>query len=265
MRLPEMTPTIERVANKYPNAILRRLRLHGLNEGGIKLRILMELSEAGQTNVYQLWKRLHDEHARYYTTVLRALHPLKTMHLVRVVPSSGTGRSERIYAITLLGDLILALVKGGWKSAAELLAERSPSFRECIRAHFSRDPYRYWSLTRDVIEEYVKIAWEYIATDVDIDSFTDVEEIVRRYEIEWVKEHIVNELNDPSSRLWISKYLKKMSQVDWIWSELLSFLDDHIAQEKEWLQTLDEFKSDLVSAEKRVKLTQFFSQKEGNV
>lgn len=263
MRFPKMTPRIERVANKYRNAVLRRLRLHGLKEGEIKLRILMELSGAGQTNVYKLWKRLHD--VRYYTTVLRALAPLKLMKLVRVVPSSGTGRSERIYAITPLGELILALVKGGWRSAAQLLAEDSPSFRECVKAHFSRYPYYYWGLTRDIIEEYVKIAWKYVATDIDIASFTDVEEIVRRREIEWVKEHIVNELNDPSSRLWISKYLKKMSQVDWIWSELLSFLDDHIAQEKEWLQTLDEFKSDLVSAEKRVKLTQFFSQKKGNV
>jgi len=261
MRFPEMPLTIARVADKYRNDILRGgprtgLRLHGLEEGKIKIRILTKLSTTGQTNVYKLWKSLHD--AGHYTTVLRALGPLQLMKLVRVAPSSGTGRKSRMYSITLLGELILALVKGGWRSAAQLLAENSPSFRECIRAHFSRNPYRYWSLTRDVIKEYVETAWKYLDPDVDIAPFIDIEEVVKRIEVDWIKAHITEQLDDPSSRPWISKYLKRMSHFDWIASELSAFLDNYITNEREWLQTLEEFRRDLLLSEKSLKLPQFF-------
>lgn len=268
MRFPEMTPTIARVADKYRNEILRNppptgLRLHGLKEGEIKPRILMELSKAGQTNVYNLWKRLHD--VGHYSTVLRALRPLKDMNLVRVVPSNGIGRNARVYTITWFGKLILALVNGGWRSAAQLLAEVSPSFRESIIAHFSHDPYRYWPLTRDIIKEYVKAVWEHLLEDIDIASFLDIEEIVKRIEVDWIEANVIEHLSEPSSRPWISKYLKRMSHVSWIKSELLPFIDDYIEEQKEWLQILNGFRSDMLSAEKSMKLTKFFSgEKEEN-
>jgi hypothetical protein len=258
-----MTPTIARVANKNRNDILRDnprpmgLRLQGLKEGEIKLRILMELSKAGQTNVYKLWKRLHD--GGHYSTVLRALRVLKLLNLVKVVPSNETERNARVYTITRFGELILALVKGGWRSVAQLLAEVSPSFRECIIVHFSHDPYYYWKLARDVIREYVKAVWEHLSDDIDIASLLDIEEIVKRIELDWIKENIVEQFNDPSSRPLISKYIKRMSHISWVKSELLPFIDDYIEEKKEWLRILNDFRSDMLSDEKCVKLTKFIS------
>lgn len=249
MRFPEMSPAIKKIADKSCNNILQGL---GLKEGGTALRVLTELSEAGGANVYELWRKMPG--VGHYSTVLRALRKLEQENLVRVVPSSGEGRSQKICAMTLYGELILALVKDGWKLAAQLLAEKSSTFRDCIRAHFSRDPYYYWGLTRDIIEE--------IKTYIIID-IPDIEEIVRRLEIEWIEAHIVEELDNPSSRLWISKYLKRMSHAGWIRSELLPYLADYIEKERDWLQTLDGFKNDLLSVEKRAKLTQFFSEKKG--
>jgi DNA-binding PadR family transcriptional regulator len=265
MHFPEMTPTIATVADKQRNDILRDnpppkgLRLQGLKEGEIKLGILMELSKAGQTNVYKLWKRLHD--SGHYSTVLRALRVLKFFNLVRVVPSNGTGRNTKVYTITRFGELILALVKGGWRLVAQLLAKVSPSFRKCIIVHFPHDPYYYWKLARDVIREYVKAGWEHALEDIDIDSLLNIEEIVKRIEIDWIKTHIVEEIDNPSSRPWISKYIKRTSDIPWIKSELLPFIDDYIEEQKEWLQVLNGFRSDMLSAEKCVKLGHFVSGK----
>ncbi len=75
---------------------------------------------------------------------------------MRVVSSKEVERNEKIYTITRFGELILALGKDGWRQVAQLLAEVSPGFRECIIMHFSDEPYYYCHLTRDVIEEYVK-------------------------------------------------------------------------------------------------------------
>ena len=255
IRFPEMTPAIEKFAKKSRIDVLQGL---GLKEEGTKLKILMELSEAGRANVYELWKRLPD--VGHYSTVLRALKILWQKNLVEVVSSSIEGRMKKIYALTLLGKLISRLVKGGWRSAAQLLAESSSSFRECIRAHFSRDPYRYWPLTRDIIKK-VK---PYLIISI---PSPEIEEIVRSIEIEWAKVYFGEQFDDPESRAWISKYLKKMAHVSWIRSELLPFMDSYIEEERtrarEWLQVLDGFKSDLLSVEKCAKLTDFLTEKEG--
>lgn len=260
MRFPEMTPTVKRVADKQRNDILFNrprtgLRLHGIKEGEIKLRILIELSKAGQTNVYVLWKRLRK--VVHYSTILRALRLLRLMNLVRVISSNETERNARIYAITRFGELILALAKDGWRLVAQLLAEVSPSFRECIMVHFSDAPYYYWNLARDIIEEYVKTTWEHLGENIDLDSLLDIEEIVKRIELDWIKTNIVEQLSDPSSLPLVSKYIKKASNISWIRSELLPYINDYIEEEKKELQILDGFRSEMLSVEKRVKLTQF--------
>jgi DNA-binding PadR family transcriptional regulator len=252
MRFPEMTPVKERRAREDLNNVLGAL---GLKEGGTEFRILMELSKTRTANVYELWKRLPD--VGHYSTVLRAIKRLnfREKNLVQNWHASKGGRRKTTYTLTLFGDLIVALVKGGWRSAAQLLAESSLSFCECILAHFSRDPYYYWSLTRHIIEE-VK---PYIIIDIP-----EIEEIVRRIEINWIKEHITEALNDPSSRSWISTYLKRMAHVNWIIStrtDLLSFIDSYIKEQEEWLQVLNDCKSDLLAVEKHPKLTEFSEEK----
>lgn len=111
-------------------------------------------------------------------------------------------------------------------------------------------------MTRDILEEYVNTAKAYVG--IDIGLYTEVEQIVKRLEIEWIESDIAAQFNDPSSRTWISKYLKRMSHSDWIASELSTFLDDYITNEREWLQTLEEFRKDLPSPEKSLRLPQFF-------
>ncbi len=252
IRFPEMTPAIERFARKSRIDVLQGL---GLKEEGTKLKILVELSEAERSNVYELWKRLPD--VGHYSTVLRALETLWDKNLVERERSI-EGRRKKIYALTLLGELIARLATGGWRSAAQLLAEGSSSFRECIRAHFSRDPYRYWLLTRDIIEKVKPYLFIRIPSP-------EVEEIVRNIEIEWAKVYFVENFNDPEFRAWISKYLKKMAHVSWIRSELLPFMDNFIEEERtracEWLQVLDGFRSDSISVEKCAKLSQFLTEK----
>jgi Fe2+ or Zn2+ uptake regulation protein len=250
MRFPEMTPRIKKIARKYRNSLLREL---GLKEGGTKLKILKELSKVGKANIYELWKkRLPD--IGHYSTVLRALKSLEQKNLVTAHTEEG-GRTKRIHATTYLGNFVVVLAEGGWRSLAQTFAKESPSFRQSILAHFSRNPYRYWSLTRDIIEEYVRIAKACVG--IYITPYTKVEGIVKRLEIEWIKSDILDQINDPSSRPWISKYLKRMSHFDWIASELSAFLDDYITDEREWLRTLEEFRKDLLSSEKSLKLTKF--------
>lgn len=248
MRFADMTPALEKLTNRHRNLILQKL---GLKEGETELKILAGLSKVtvGEAaNVYELSKKLSD--VGHYSTILRALRRLEQKKLVRGVLSI-EGRREKVYFTTFLGDLIIALAHGGWKATAQILAESSSSFRECIKAHFFRNPYRYWSLTRDIIK--------ILCMRVDVPP--NIEGTVRHSEIDWIKEHIATYLNDPSCRPWISKYLTKMSHVSWIKSELIPFIDYHIEVEKEWLRTLADFKKDLLSAEKGVKLTQYFVDK----
>lgn len=44
-------------------------------------------------------------------------------------------------------------------------------------------------------------------------------------------------------------------------NDLLSFIDAYIKDEEEWLQTLNDCRSDLLAVEKRPKLTEFSEEK----
>lgn len=220
-----------------------------LKEGETELRILMALSKSiGWANVYQLWKGLRD--VGHYSTVLRALRRLEQKRLVETL-ASRTGRNEKIYTPTLLGELIAALARGEWKAAAQILAERSSRFRECVKAHRALNPLYYYGLTRDIIEKLLMFP-KYRNIQPDL------EKIVMECESWNIEEKVVQEVNDPSARPELFQYLKKLSYVDWIRSIVMSFIDEYIEEEKEWLQALADFKTEMVCAEKNAKLPQFF-------
>jgi len=239
-------PARASAASEQRHELLQKL---GLKEGEIELRVLMALCEMGWANVYELWKGLRK--FGYYSTVLRALRRLKRKRLVNTIPSTGTGRRENIYTPTLLGELIAALAIGGWKAAAQILAERSPRFRECVQAHRPLDPCYYWPLTRETIESLLRFP-KY--KDVQ----PNLEELIMENEGYWISSEVVDNLYDYEARAEAFQNLQRLSHVSWIRSLLISFIDDYMEEEKEWLQTLAEFNSKMISTDKNAKLPQFF-------
>jgi len=255
MRFADIPKSYEYTASEDRRQILAEF---GLKEGRTERRILIELSKIGFENVYQLSKRMRN--IGHYSTVLRALRRLEKEKLVKVVPSDAK-RNSKFYMVTQLGELITDLVEGGWKAAANTLAERSSSFRDLIKVHRPlRSPTGrgligfglcyYWSLTRDVIgglQEYRKFK----------NLQPPLESIVRQIEYDWIGETLTQAVHDPSSRREIAEYLKRSAHIAWIRSTTRSFVEEWMDEEKEWLQGLDELKRGLVSAEKNAKLSQF--------
>jgi hypothetical protein len=165
--------------------------------------------------------------------------------------------------VTQFGELIAALAEGGWKAAANILAEKSSSFRDLIKVHRPlRSPTGrgligfglcyYWSLTRDVIgglQEFRRFK----------NLQPPIESVVRQVEYDWIGETLVQAVHDPSSRREIAEYLKRSSHIAWIRSTTMSFVEEWMDEEKEWLQGLAELKRGLVSAEKNAKIIQFLN------
>lgn len=192
------------------NAILYELRLiNWLGKKKIEYKILEQLSRQ-KANVYEIkWKRLRGIDA-HYSTVLRALRRLEEKKLVRIVSSSKVGRRNKIYACTLLGELVVVLERNGLRAVAQIIAESSPSFRECLGVHFSFDPDYYFSLAIGIIWEILRNRGGEMVMRPDLDVYA------RRIELRWVKENIIEALNNPSSRPMILEYLKKITHINWI-------------------------------------------------
>lgn len=210
----------------------------------IELKILKQLS-LKKANVYELkWKRLRHIDA-HYSTVLRALRRLEKKKLVRIVSSNKVGRRKKIYACTLLGELVVTLARNGLRATAQIVAEKSQSFRECVGVHFSFDPDYHFSLTEETIREIARSKRGEMVTSPDLDVY------VRNIELKWVRENIIEELNDISSRPKILKYLKKIAHIDWISDWVMQAIEKYAERENEWLQTLEDFR-------REIKLTRFF-------
>ena len=213
----------------------------------IELKILKQLS-LKRANVYELkWKRLRGIDA-HYSTVLRALRRLEEKKLVRIVSSSKVGRRRKIYACTLLGELVVALARNGLRAAAQIVAASSPSFRECLGVHLSFDPDYSFSLTEETIREIARSKRGEMVTRPDLDV------CVRKIELRWFSENIIEELNNLSSRPKILKYLRKITHIDWISDWVMRAIEKYAERENEWLQTLEDFK-------REAKLTQYFTDK----
>jgi len=227
--------------------------------GKTELEILKELSH-GRANVYELHgKRLRDIRV-HYSTVLRALRRLEKKKLVRVLSSKEVGRRDKTYVCTLIGELVVALVRNGMSGATRIIAESSKSFRECIGVHLSFDSDYPLSMTESVIWNLLESEKGEIATRSDLDA------CVRKAELEWVNSNIVKALiYEPSrpdlggyyrslSRSKILRYLKKITHIGWISDWVVRVIEKHIEQENEWLQALEDFK-------REVKLTRYFADK----
>jgi len=227
--------------------------------GKTELEILKRLSHSS-ANVYELNKRLRDIGV-HYSTVLRALRRLEKKKLVRVVSERDTGRREKTYACTLIGDLVVALAKNGLSGAARIVAESSKSFRECVEVHLSFNSNYPMSLTESVIRKILKSERGERAVRSDLDVY------VRNVESEWVKANIVNALfYDPSqpnfedlyyrplSRAEILRYLKKVVHIGRISDWLVQVVEKYVEKEKKWLQALEDF-------EREVKLARLYLEK----
>jgi len=242
------------------NPAHRILYKFGLSaRGKTELEILKKLSR-GSANVYELkWKRLRDIDV-HYSTVLRALRRLEKKKLVRVLSSKEVGRRDKTYICTLVGELVVALVRNGMNGATRIIAESSRSFRECIGVHLSFDSDYPLSMTESVIWNILESEKGESATRSDLDAY------VRKVELEWVNSNIVKALTyDPSrpdldgyyrplSRSEILRYLKKVTHISWISYSVVRVIEKHIEKENEWLQALEDFK-------REAKLTRYFADK----
>lgn len=249
MRLHQMSSTYFLDRDYDRSRILVKLGLiTWLGKRKIALEILEQLSRR-KANVYELkWKRMRGIDA-HYSTVLRALRRLEEKKLVRIVSSSKVGRRKKIYACTLLGELAIVLARDGLRAVAQIVAESSPSFRECLGVHLSFDPHYYVYLTRGVIWEILGNKRGEMVTRPDLDAY------VRKIELRWFSENIIEELNNLSSRPKILKYLRKITHIDWISDWVMHAIERYAEMESEWLQTLKDF-------EREVKRARVFS---GNI
>jgi len=218
--------------------------------GKTELEILKELSH-GSRNVYKLKKDLRNIGVDY-STVLRALRRLEKKKLVRVVSQRDVGRREKKYACSLLGELVVALAKNGLSGAAQILAESSKDFRECVGVHLSFDSNYSPSLTESVIWRILKSKREEPAVRSDLDVY------VRNVESEWASYAMYACMPDFDhwyrERTKILRYLNKVAQISWINDFLVQVIEKYIEKEKEWLQGLEDFK-------REVKLARLYAYK----
>jgi len=227
--------------------------------GKTELEILKKLYR-GRANVYELkWKRLQDVDV-HYSTVLRALRRLEKKKLVKVLSQRNVGRRGKTYACTLVGELVVTLARNGLSGATQIVAKSSKSFRECVGAHLPFDSNYPQSMTESIIWNI----WNSERGETAVHSDLDV--YVKNVELEWVKVNIVGSLfYDPSrhhfddryplplSRSEILRYLKKITHINWISSWLVQVIESYVERENEWLQELEDFKTE-------TKLTQFYAK-----
>jgi len=239
------------------NPAQRILYKFGLSaRGKTELEILKKLSQSS-ANVYNLNQKIRCNIDVHYSTVLRALRRLEEKMLVRVVSQRNSGRREKIYVCTLLGQLVVALAKKGISGAVRILAENSKSFRECIQVHSSFN-YDYQSMMTESL-----ILNNLNTKKMQPVFLSELDDNVRTIELEWIKENIVRALfydpsaNDfdrglidsdyrislyvPLSRSEILRYLRKIVHISWIRDFVIQFIEQYIEKENEWLQALKDF------------------------
>ena len=217
------------------------------NTDNVILTTLLKISKA---NVYRLSKTEGLARTRHYSTVLRALRRLGKWNLVHVLPESNTRRSEKIYALTLSGEYVALLVKGGWKEVARKLFQTSSKFQESVRAHRTINKYHYLNLALDTVFDLMhSLAYRNVKPDI--------EKSVDQAEYNWIAESIVSDLQSRATRAEALTNLRKLSHIDWIRSAIFSIIDDETANETEWLNLLVDFRRELKSAEMNAKLEQF--------
>jgi DNA-binding PadR family transcriptional regulator len=218
--------------------------------GKTELEILKKLSH-GSANMYELTGKLRDIGV-HYSTVLRALRRLEKKKLVRIVSQRDVGRREKKYACSLLGDLVVALAKNGLSGAAQILAESSKDFRECVGVHLSFDSNHSPSLTESVIWSILNSEREELAMRSDLDAY------VRNVELEWASYAMYACMPDFDDwyrkRTNMLRYLNKVVHISWINDFLVQVIEKYIEKEKEWLQGLEDFK-------REVKLARLYADK----
>jgi len=254
--------------HKPAQRILYRFGLSA--RGKTELEILKKLSQ-GSTNVYKLNRKTKCDIDVHYSTVLRALRRLEKKRLVKVVSQGNSGRREKKYACTILGQLVVALAKKGMSGAVRIVAESSKSFRECIRVHSfvrSRINYDYESMMMELVILNLKNTKK-----VESVIPSELDEHVRNIELEWIRENIVNalfhdssanhfhrgridsdyriSLYDPLSRSEILRYLRKIVHTSWMRDFVIQFIEHYIEKENEWLQALKDFKMEVKLARTR--------------
>lgn len=202
-------------------------------------RILKKLLKRDGANVYELAK--FSKNAGHYSTILRALRRMEKRGLVKVVPKDSTsGRSEKVYEVTLFGELAESLASRGWKGMAEKIAVITPRFQDCQRAHEPFDPYYYWRHAYSIIESLMR-------TPMPNNLEFDIERVVTENEGEWIKTNLIKKLNDPQTVSQNLHHLEELSEVQWIGCIILQLLDEYYKEWEKWLKTLNAFRQQLLS------------------
>jgi hypothetical protein len=214
--------------------------------------LLITLLKIGKANVYKLSKT---QDLGHYSTVLRALRRLRKWNLVRLLPEGNSNRGEKVFTLTLFGEFVAVLAKGGWQEVAQKLAEISQKFCECIETHQTINKYHYLYVAEDTL---LGLMFSPRFTHIQ----PDIEELVITAEHGWIMDTVIEKLHDYKSRPEAIKELKKLSHIDWIRSLIFSIIDEETAIESDWLNVLANFRKDLKSAEKNAQLTQFVNAQE---
>lgn len=200
-------------------------------------RILKKLLKLGSANVYELAKS--SKNAGHYSTILRALRRMEKQGLVKVVSMDNIGgRSQKVYEVTLLGELVESLARGGWKEVGEKVTAMTPRFRDCQKVHEDFDPY-YWRLAYSIVESLMRTS---MPSSVDI----DLEKVVTKNESEWINANIIKKLDDPQDMSQNLHYLEKLSNIQWIGVMITQLLDEYCRERETWLKTLYAFRQKLI-------------------
>ena len=197
------------------------------------LKLLLKLKRA---NVYEISK---SKNVGHYSTVLRGLRRMEKRKLVYSILKCDGGRHKKIYQVTLLGELVAYLAKGGWKGTSKRIASKSSNFRDCQAVHELYDPCYYWRLTQRILEKMLQQS----SSTQEI----DLEQIVAETEFNWIETNIIEKLSERKNLAENLDLLERLGNIEWIRSMIVQKICQYFEEWKEWLNAIEVVKTKLTN------------------
>jgi DNA-binding PadR family transcriptional regulator len=201
----------------------------------LEMVLLKQLHKLKSANVYELSQ---SKNVGHYSTVLRGLRRMEEKKLVFSILKSNEGRHEKIYEVTLLGELFESLAQDGWKGISKRIASLSLKFRDCQLVHELYDPCYHWRLTRLILEKLIQ--------QPNNKPKTDLEQIVADTEFNWIKENIIEKLSEHQSMTEKLDLLERLGSIEWIKPVIIQQIGQYFDEWKIWLKAIDVFRTNLV-------------------
>ncbi len=191
-----------------------------------EVAILEAIVEAKNGNAYTIWKASGFKH---YPTVLRVLRKLKEKRLINTLDERGS-RNDIVYVSTLATSLYLSIAKNDTEKIKQIIEESSSLFHDLETGKTENEKIN-WALgtAREIIGEAITSKKQ-----------LDVNEVIRDYVAEGLREDIINILYHEHEQKLI-----KAAKVSWIRELILSLIEREIADETKQIAKLKKLQKTL--------------------